>query len=98
MIATKTFYVASTVANQDIMEASADTIVTTHSAYAICPITITPATQGPIKLTTTTILSRKVHTFQINNMIKHVENGTKSSEAAEEMIDFYKYDELFEKL
>ena len=29
-------------------------------------------------------------TFQINNMINHVENGTKSSEAAEEMIDFYK--------
>ena len=29
-------------------------------------------------------------TFQINNMIKHVENGTKSAEAAEEMIDFYK--------
>lgn len=29
-------------------------------------------------------------TFQINNLIKHVENGTKSAEAAEEMIDFYK--------
>ena len=29
-------------------------------------------------------------TFQIDNLIKHVENGTKSAEAAEEMIDFYK--------
>ena len=28
--------------------------------------------------------------FQIDNLIKHVENGTKSAEAAEEMIDFYK--------
>jgi len=29
-------------------------------------------------------------TFQIDNMIKHVEAGKKSAEAAEEMIDFYK--------
>jgi hypothetical protein len=28
--------------------------------------------------------------FQIDNLIKHVENGTKSAEAAEEMIGFYK--------
>lgn len=28
--------------------------------------------------------------FQIDNLIKHVEDGTKSAEAAEEMIDFYK--------
>ena len=29
-------------------------------------------------------------TFHLDNLIKHVENGTKSAEAAEEMIDFYK--------
>ena len=28
--------------------------------------------------------------FHIDNLIKHVENGTKSAEAAEEMLDFYK--------
>jgi len=34
--------------------------------------------------------SPKRDTFQIDNMIKHVENGRKSAESAEQMIDFYK--------